>query len=77
MLRYLTAVASLFVMGLAYAEEVPVDQPINVSGIIVFGLVFLGVCIWFGIFVWRNELKRRHQEQAPEQERGGPAGSHA
>ena len=39
------------------------EPTVSVVWVIVFLLVFVGICAWIGIAIWRNERKNRVADQ--------------
>lgn len=77
MTKFLSGIFSFFVSCLAYAQtrEAPPDAPLpetNVIGIILFLLLFVGLCVGYGWYVWRGERKRRREEELEEKHGGAP-----
>jgi hypothetical protein len=62
--RILAILLSLFA-GTCFAqamEEGAASAPeptVSVAWVIVFLAIFVGICVWIGVAIWRNERKNR------------------
>lgn len=65
MASYLSGVLLLLLPALTGAADVePPPPPTDVSpwGLIIFALVFLGMVVGFGFFIWMKERARKQNE---------------
>jgi hypothetical protein len=52
----------LFLLSFGAYADAPADAPIpatNMVGIVIFGLLFVGMCVGFFWYLWLNERKRK------------------
>jgi hypothetical protein len=67
MARILLAAYTLILMGSAYAVDVQDAPPsVGMGGIILFLVLFVGMCVAFVWMVMRNDKKRKADEAAPK-----------
>lgn len=71
MIRYLSGIFLFFMPFLAQAIEtdnVPVPVPANAdpTGMIVFVIIFVGTIGGFFYVLWRNERKRKKEQEGPD-----------
>jgi len=67
MARYYSAVFFALMPLLARAapeDAAPPPPPADVSpwGLIIFSIIFVGMVVGFGIFIWHKERTRKHKD---------------
>ena len=68
MTRYLSAIFLFLMPFLAYADvhDAPPPTEMNVVGIIVFLVLFVGGCVGFFAMVWWNDKKKPKQGETAQ-----------
>lgn len=66
MARLLSFVLPFLMYGSAFAEE-PQDLPptVGTGGIVLFLVLFVGMCVGFFVYLWWSEKKRKEREGKP------------
>lgn len=56
-----------FMTALAQEREIAPEPTVNVFWVYVFFAVFVGICAWIGIGIWRAEKKNQQTRQGSAQ----------